>query len=64
MDKLLVVDSLDLHVYTICFATAFILTDPKGLPTFRGSLVDNVKFTGRVLFEKIAENKFGFCLTV
>ena len=64
MNKLLIVDSLDLHVYAICFTTALVLAYPKSLPTFRGSLVDNVEFAGGVLFKKIAEDKFGLRFTV
>ena len=64
MNQLLIVDSLDLHVHTICFATALVLTYSKSLTTLRGSLVDNVKFTRWVLFKEVAEYKFSLSFTV
>ena len=64
MNKLLVIDSLDFHVNTIGFTTALVLPNTKSLATLRRSLVDDAEFTGRVLLEKVTENKFGLCLTV
>ncbi len=64
MNKLLVIDSLDFHVNTIGFTTALVLANAKSLATLRRPLVDDAKFTGRVLLEKVTENKLGLCLTV
>ena len=64
MNKLLVIDSLDFHVNTIGFTTALVLPNAKSLATLRRSLVDDAEFTGRVLLEKVTENKLGLGLTV
>jgi len=64
MNKLLILDSLDFHVNAIGLTTALVLPNAKSLTTLRRSLVDDAEFTGRVLLEKVPENKFGLCLTV
>ena len=64
MNQLLIIDSFDFHVNAIGFATALVLPNTKSLATLRRSLVDDTEFTGRVLLEKITENKFGLCLGV
>ena len=64
MNKLLVIHSLDFHVNAIGLTAALVLPNAKSLTTLRRSLVDDAEFTGRVLLEKVTENKFGLCLTV
>jgi len=64
MKQLLIIYGFDLHKNPVDIRSAFILTNCERLTPFRGALMDNTKFGGRMKLEKIPENEFGLRFTI
>lgn len=64
MYKLLIINSLDLHVNAVRFCVSLVLADAKGLSALGRALMDDIEFRGGMLLEEVAKNEFGLRFTV